>query len=328
MLPFRNQLLRCTRNVVIPVYRGSFQGLNCACPLPTCQMGRWCLSFLSMVNSPQPSSESRGIFVRLKDRGISDYGSIKQIVGFQIPQSAFFFADRFGRKTLEQVLRQIERWKRFLKTDFLLLPSQRAEVEKWICQTETMVCNALVQANFRRVGDWDLQYDWMPTGTDGAGSPVFIRSGLRITARHLQTDEVRKALIPGEALYRSDLGANPFQKAFEELRLWETLEKGSLRRHLISARKPQGWPLYTRFIVPHLYEFLAPYYSQRGHYSEKRDTADNQRKALFPKELLDDMLDILRMEHPHAFEKTTVNQLKASIQRHLERKSRSIKSPQ
>lgn len=280
-----------------------------------------------MVKLPRSSPESRGIFDRLKDRGIPDYGRIKQIVSFQIPQAAFFFADRFGRRTLEQALRQIERWKRFLKTDFLLLPNQRAEVEKWIVQTQMLVSNALVQANFPRVGDWELHYDWIPTGTDEAGSPEFIRPGLRITTRRRKPDEVRKALIPSEALYASSLGVNPFQKAFEELGLWEMLEKGSLRRYLISARKPQGWPLYSRFIVPHLYEFLAPYYSERGHFSEKRDTADTQRKALFPKELLEDMLDILRMEHPQPFERTTVNQLKASIQRHLARKSQSTKSP-
>ena len=280
-----------------------------------------------MLKPPRPLRKSRDVFDRLKDHGIPDYGSIKGIVSFQIPQSAFFFAVRFERRSLEEALRQIERWKKFLKTDFLLLPNQRAEVERWIVQTEMLVCNALVQANLPRVGDWELQYHWMPTGTEEAGTPVFIRPGLVITARHRQTGEVRKASIPSEALYTSRLGANPFQKAFEELGLWETLEKGSLRRYLISSRKPQGWPMYTRFIIPQLYEFLAPHYSKRGHYSEKRDTANNQRKTLFPKELLADMLDILRMEHPHAFERTTVNQLKASIQRHLARKAKSIKSP-
>jgi len=305
-------------------YKSSFLCLDRSSPRTTCQVALWCLSFLPMLKPPRAARKSRDIFDRLKDRGIRDYGSIKRIVSFQIPQSAFFFAVRFERRTLEEALRQIERWKKFLKTDFLLLPNQRAEVERWIVQTEMLVCNALVEANSARVGDWALQYDWMPTGTDEAGTPVYIRPGLRITARHGQTGEVREACIPSEALYPSGLQANPYQRAFEELGLWETLEKGSLRRYLISSRKPQGWPLYTRFVVPRLYEFLAPYYSKRGHYSEKRDTANNQRKALFPKELLEDMLDILRMEHPHAFERTTVNQLKASIQRHLARKAKGI----
>jgi hypothetical protein len=162
----------------------------------------------------------------LADHGIRDYGRIKEIVSFQIPQSAFFFAVRFGRRTLEEVLNQIERWKKFLETDFLLLDNHRAEVEKWIVQTEVLVCNALVQANLPGVGDWELRYNWIPTGTDEAGTPVFIGPGLAITARHRRTGEVRKALIPSQALYASNLGANPFQKAFEELGLWEILKKG------------------------------------------------------------------------------------------------------
>lgn len=275
-----------------------------------------------MVKPSRSSRKSRDIFDRLEDRGVPNYPAIKEIVSFEIPQSVFFFASRFEHRTLEQTLSQIERWKKFLRIDFILLPGQRAEVEKWIVQTETMVSNALVQANLPWVGDWKLEYNWIPTGRDQASRPVFIRPGLEITARHRQTCEVRKASIPSEVLYASGLGANPFQTAFEKLGLWEALEKGSLRRYLISGRKPQGWPMYTRFIVPHLYEFLAPYYSKRGHYSEKRDTADDQRKAFFPKELLEDMLDILRMEHPHPFERTTVKQLKATIQRHLARKSK------
>jgi hypothetical protein len=271
------------------------------------------------------SKESGSIFDRLNDRGISDYTRIKEIVSFQIPQSSFFFVAQFERRSLADTLKQIERWKKFLSIDFLLLSSQRTEVENWISQAENMVCNALAQANFPRAGDWELRYNWIPTSTERDGTPVFIRPGLEITAYHRKTCEMRKAFISGEALYASRLRANPFKTAYEELGVWKALEKGSLHRHLVSSRRPQGWPLYTRFIVPHLYEFLAPYYPVRGHYSEQRDTIDNQRKALFPKELLQDMLDILRMEHPHHFGQTTVNQLKASIQRYLARKGKSTK---
>jgi hypothetical protein len=51
------------------------------------------------------------------------------------------------------------------------------------------------------------------------------------------------------AFYRSRLEANPCQKVFEDPGLWEIVEKGSPKRFLISARKPQGWPLYSRFVL-------------------------------------------------------------------------------
>ena len=71
--------------------------------------------------------------------------------------------------------------------------------------------------------------------------------------------------------------------------------------------------------VQRLYEYLIPHYHKTGHHSEKRDTL-SVRKALFPKELLEDMLLILRFEHPGTFEDTTISQLRADIQRYLERK--------
>lgn len=280
-----------------------------------------------MRKSLGSTRRSRDIFEKLADLGIRDYGSVKSIVSFQIPQAAYFFVQQFGRRTLAGVLRQIERWNELLKTDFVLPAGQRAEIIRTINQTELLVCNALIQANSSRVGDWELQYAWIPTGKDESGTATYIRPALGITARHGDTGEIRHASIPHESFDTSDLGANTIRKAFEELGLWEQLEKGSLRRYLVSSRKAQGWPMYTQGVIPQLYEFLAPHYPNRGHHSEKRDTAVEKRKALFPKELLEDMLDILQMEHPHAFGQTTVNQLKASIQRYLDRKAKSIKSP-
>jgi hypothetical protein len=262
----------------------------------------------------------------LADHGIQDYGKIKEIVSFQIPQTLYFFSVRFGRRTLEEVLTQIERWKKFLKTDFLLLYSEKTEAEKWIVQTQRMVCNALVQANLPKVGDWELRYNWIPTGEDEAGNPVFIWPSLKITACRQQSGEIRTASIPAKELYASNLGANAYQKAFEDLGLWEMLQKGSLRHHLISARKPQGWPMYARIIVPQLYEFLAPHYRQRGHYSETTNKPNDHVRARFPKELLQDMLEILRIEHPQVFARTTIDHLKATVQRHLSRNAKSIKS--
>jgi hypothetical protein len=280
-----------------------------------------------MGKTPGPTRTSRDIVEKLADHGIRDYGSIKSIVSFQIPQAAYFFVQQFGRRSLADVLRQIERWKEFLKTDFLLPASERAEVIKRINQTQLLTGNALIQANPPRIGNWEIRYEWIPTGKDESGNSQYVRPALGITARHRDSGEIRHSSIPHEPLDASGLGANPFQKAFKEVGLWEHLGKGSPRRYLVSARKPQGWPMYTQLIIPQLYEFLAPHYPNRGHHSEKTDPAVEKRKAFFPKELLEDMLDILRMEHPHVFEHTTVNQLKASIQRHLARKAHSIKSP-
>jgi hypothetical protein len=137
--------------------------------------------------------------------------------------------NQFGRRTLEGVLRQIERWKEFLKSDFMLPVNQRTEIIQRIKQTELLVGNALIQVNSPRVGDWELRYEWIPTGRDESGNSVYIRPALRITARHRDTGEIRQASIPHEPSDASDLGANPFKTAFDELGLWEQLGKGSPR---------------------------------------------------------------------------------------------------
>lgn len=294
---------------------------------PTCHHARCCLLFVLMSKNPGPPLRARGIFDRLADHGIRDYGTVKSIVSFQIPQYPLFFLEQFGHRTLAEVLRQIERWKKFLKTDFVLSASQRTEVIRKINQTQFLVCLTLMQANSERVGDWELQFEWIPTGKDESGNSVYIRPALSITARHRDTGECRCASIPHEPFDDYELGKSPIQRAFEELGLWEQLRKGSPGRYLISSRKPQGWPMYSRVIIPQLYEFLLPHYSSRAHHSEKRDAAVADRKALFPKDLFEDMLDIMRNEHPEVFSQTTVNQLKASIQRHLARKATSTKSP-
>jgi hypothetical protein len=279
-----------------------------------------------MSKIPGSRQRQTDIFERLEARGIRDYGSVKTIVSLQIPQAAYLFVRQFGSRTLEEVHGQIGRWKDFLRNDLILQDSQRAKIIREINQTEFLVCAALMQSNSKRVGNWELQYGWIPTGKDEFGNSIYNRPALRITARHRETLEIRHASVPDELLGGSGLGVNHIQKAFEALGLWHQLRKGSPRRYLVSSRKAQGWPMYTRVIIPRLYEFLAPHYSNRGHHSEKRDRAEVPRKALFPKELLLDMLEILQMEHPHVFGRTTLNQLKANIQRHLGRNSKSIKS--
>jgi hypothetical protein len=279
-------------------------------------------------NLLQALESSSSVFERLEARGIQDYGAIKSVVSFKVPQAAFLFVEQFDSRTLTQVLQQIERWKEFLNADFILSSRQRAEVTRKIVLAQRLVGNALIEANSPRIGDWKMEYSWIATGRDESGRPICIHPALGICARHCKTDEIRHASIPTELADATGLGPNPFQRAFEELGLWGQMKKGSLRRYLVSSRKPQGWPLYTRIIIPQLYEFLVPHYPNRAHHSEKRDTGPEKRRALFPTELLRDMLEILQIEHPRVFGKTTVNQLKASVRRHLDRKAGGTKSPQ
>ncbi len=272
------------------------------------------------------------VFKRLGKRGFSpqDYGVIRQILDFSIPQWMLLFSRQFGSRSITQVLRQIRRWKHLLKDDFILPESQKGEIDRTIKSTELAVWHALIQANLPQVGPWRLQMVNLPTGEDEHGQPLFNFPPLQITATHHESKEVRQVVIPAEEANDPSLLANAYEKAFEKLGLGNLLYKGQISRGLISARKPRGWPIFTQIIVPRLYEFMAPHYQQPGHYSEHRDQAavELDRPALFPRELLEDMLEILKMENPSWFADTTVSHLKAVIQRYLKRKSAGTNLPQ
>ena len=83
-------------------------------------------------------------------------------------------------------------------------------------------------------------------------------------------------------------------------------------------------------MIDRLYDVLAPHYQSPGHYSKERDSdcaGKLERPSWYQKELLEDMLTILRMHHGTFFEMMTAQQLKSRIQRHLSRKSTRASSP-
>jgi hypothetical protein len=254
-----------------------------------------------------------------------NYAIIKKIVAFGLPQWRFFFARRFEGRTILQVLQQIERWKAFLRKDFLLLTNQKAELEKWILGAETLVWQALIEANFPQVGPWKLELIPVPTGQGDSGS-VYIFPGLRIVALNVKTKETRQVLIPAVEFNDPTRCGDAYRRAFKTLRIWDLLWKGPACKGLISARKPQGWPVFTHIVIPQLYEYLIPYYKKPSHYSERIDSPGRRRPARFPGELVQDMLDLLRMEHPHVFARTTAPQLKSIIQKYLGRKEEGTQS--
>lgn len=267
------------------------------------------------------------IFARLAKRGVSDeYGTIKQIVSFGLPQMILLYTRQYGHRPIAQILRQIDQWKDLLKKECVLPATQRSELQRTILGAEALVWNALIEANLPQVGPWTLRMALVPTGKGEGGGPIYVYPPVKITAVNRETQEVRETIIPYNDPTSSSTG-DAYRKAFKELDLYDLIKKDSPARGLVSARKPQGWPIFTRYVIPKLYEFLLPYYQRAGHHSDKWDRAPElDRRALYPKELLEDMVDILKVEHRSWFADYTVRRLKAVIQRHLAKKARSTKS--
>ena len=268
---------------------------------------------------PMKAQSQPDIFEKLKQRGV-EYEHVIHIVKFDVPQNPFFFARQFGNRTIKEVLNHIESWKHFLKQEYALTEELKAKVADWLQMTGDSVWATIRDTNFQ-IGDWTLCWYLTPPGKVETPDGEHVGSGVRVTATNQTTGEQRTHELPGYRLKTPRPLSEQYQEIYKALGLFDQLWLKAPGPLQISGRASQGWPVYAR-MIPRLYELLAPHYPARGHYSEKIDLQDTvNRPARYPQALLRDMLEILRMHHPHVFENTTIPQLKAAIQRHLDRKS-------
>jgi len=279
-----------------------------------------------MVNSTSARApvQEQEVLDRLSAHGIkpADYIKIKQIVSFNIPHGLLIFAQRFGNRSIMEVLAEVETWRRFLERDTLFSDDERTKVEHVIQGTEMVLVQAILEVNLLRIGPWILTGTRLPSGQDSQGGPEYLPPGLRLTTVHCETKEQQSVVISGEDLGVRSQPLRALKRAFEELGLWDTVARCAISRRITRAGRPQGWPVFTQTVIPPLYDYLIPYYGKPGHFSDKRDTLSVGR-ALYPKELFEDMLLILRFEHGSTFEDMTTPQLKAQVQHHLDEKQAS-----
>jgi hypothetical protein len=278
------------------------------------------------VNLPIKHQE---VLDRLSKHGINpeNYIEIKRIVSFDIPHGLLLFARRFGRCSIEEVLAQIGRWRKFLESDALLTDDEKRTVARVLEGVELVVCQALLDANLLNIGPWVMRGEHLPTEHDEEGKAIYMRPGTRVIATNRKTGERRSVDISGEESNDAAKRIGAWKRALEELGIWDLVDTGTIYPRVMRSGRQRGWPTFTKFVIPPLYEYLAPHYQYPGHYSEKRDKM-KPLKAMYPRELLEDMLLILRFEHPGTFEDMTFRQVKADIQHHVERNhGRGTKTP-
>lgn len=266
-------------------------------------------------------SGAQTIFDRLESRRI-DYVEIKKLISLDLPHAALYFESHFGPHTPPQVLRQVGRWRQLLEDDFLVPAEQKKEIASTLTRAEMFAWNALIEASFPKLGPWNLSRKFVPTHRDP--KPRYIDPDIRIVAIHEKTGETCVAVIPGGKGSGAEWG-DEWRKAFVELGLLDLVLKQQRRKRLVSVRHAQAWPIFTRVVIPRLYDFLAPFYRKPGHvWSEKEKVL--KRDAFFSKELLEDMRDVLRQEHPRVFAQITLDQLKAAVHRHITNRRKSTES--
>jgi hypothetical protein len=271
------------------------------------------------------SRDSKGlsIFERLEARGIGprEYTRIKTIVTLDLPQGSLVFQRHFPRRTPAQVLRRVMQWRQTCDRDYLVGEEVKAEIEKSLRLAEFLAWMALKEAAFSGpVGPWVLSQRLVRDANNG--HPALVVRNMEVTAANPRMDEKRIAVIQSSSVHESY--AKAWSNVFQELGILDLVVALPTGGPFVSARAEQGWPVYTRSLIPDLYEFLLPYYRRRGHVWSAKESALT-RTARLPEELLRDMRDILRVEHPGVFDEMNLNQLKAIVSRHLERRTKSKK---
>src|SRR5712692_3295634 len=198
---------------------------------------------MSSVSMSVPIQEQQ-VLDRLWAHGIkaAEYINIRRIVSFDIPHGLLLFAQRFGRRTITQVLAQIDRWKRFLENDTLFTDDEKDKVARLVQAVELVVCQALLDVNLLHIGHWMITGVLLPTGQGAQGQPEYFSPGLRLRAVHRKSKEERGAVISGEELNDLTKRSGAWKRAFEELGIWDLVAKGLVHRRVVRAGRPQGWP--------------------------------------------------------------------------------------
>ena len=256
------------------------------------------------------------LFDRLSAHGIGTEGylQIQRIVTLSFPQWSLRFYGLFGDCTIDQALKRINRDKAHLGKNHSLTVERRIELEKSISFAEMVVWATILEVNSDRVGPWKMQTFLLPTGKDEDGQPLYHYPSVKVIAVHGESNEEQEVIVLGEELKEPPKRPQAWRRAYDQLGIWPLVYRGTICKGVLSRRDPQGWTVFTKHIIPRLYEYLVPFYKMRGHHSEKR----RRLVAEFSKGLFEDMLGILYVEHPDFFAHTTVEQIKADIQHYLE----------
>jgi hypothetical protein len=267
-----------------------------------------------------PSSMFRAI----EERGMS-YAQIKQIVTLDIPQWTLRFSQVFRNKTIRQASREVDKERKTLERMKLIPESVVRESAQHFAGLDLVIANSLLETNATNRGRWRLSFLYATPDHD---NPTPMDGKMYLEASQTNPDEGsaperRLVEIDPQGFVKSMRKA--LQEALTQLGIADELEFAPAA--LTSGRQRYAWPIYSRFVVPRLYEYMLPFYSSKAHYSELLDQLKPERTARYPKALFEDMLAILQLEHPDDFQLATPAKLTAFIQTYYRQRPKNMKSP-
>ncbi len=162
-----------------------------------------------------------------------------------------------------------------------------------------------------------FRFTVVPTGFDAAG-PLYLWPDQRIQVWSLPGGTGGPPVLLDERLVgtREEYTANWVRAVQELLAQHCQIEPLLRRRYLATARSFRhrpGWPVVTQTLIPRLYDYLRPSYPTRR-YTKGRHAAG---PAAYPRRLMEDMAELLRLERPDLCDGLTWRHVQAAVQRYL-----------
>lgn len=150
------------------------------------------------------------------------------------------------------------------------------------------------------------------------GSPCYIDPHLLIQVWTLPSKKgQRPVLLGGQIVPPGDHSLEDFAEAVGKLLnahcTPDELMRVRFRAPWRTRRGSPAWPVVTQYLVPALYDYLKPFYPVRR-YTTGRATPG---PGAFPRRLMDDIVDVLRMERPDLCRDLTPSQVLAAVKRYL-----------
>ena len=157
----------------------------------------------------------------------------------------------------------------------------------------------------------------IPTGYDDDG-PLYIWPSRLIQVWARPEREGEQPRLLDRRLLLGDVGPAGYNLAVADL-LKTHCSLEELRRLRFCStwwtrRDPDGWPVVTKYLIPRLYDYLLPYYRKRRWAGYTRKPRPEQVE--FPRRLMDDIADILRMELRQLCKGLTWSQVYGAARQH------------
>ncbi len=225
----------------------------------------------------------------------------------------------FRKKTYGRILARIDVEEQEIRSLSLVDENTKAQILRKLAFLRQQVYQSLVGEPELLKQGRGFMFTFVPTGFDD-GRPLYINPDVRVQVWASATHEGEQPTLLGEEIIRpGEAYASEFSQAVHHLLQAHCDLRKLMRLRFRSAwwtkrPSPTAFPVVTKYLIPRLYDYLRPYYETRSY------TVSLSRRGpgAFPRQLMKDIADVLRLERPDLCQTLTWAGVQAAVSRYLD----------